>query len=475
MSEIRVRFAPSPTGYLHVGGLRTALFNFLFAGREGGKFILRIEDTDKSREVAGAEENIISTLRDFKLDFDEGPIRQSERMEIYKKYADELISKGAAYKCFCTPERIQELKAAAAVAKVPFKYDKHCLHNPLPNSPHKGEGTYVLRQNVPEEGSTEFEDVVHGKIHIENRTIDDGVLVKSDGYPVYNFANVIDDHEMGITHVIRGEEFIPSTPKHILLYEAFGWTPPQFVHLPLLLDKHRKKLSKRFGDVAVKEYVQKGYLKEAIVNFVAFLGWNPKTTQEVFSLEELIAGFSLEKVNKSGAVFDVEKLDFINRQWQKRLNLGVLDPMYQRSKGLLEEKFAQAVADMLPVVWPLILERVKGPSELEEKLPEFDFFFENPKYEKSLLIWKDAAADSIKENLKKIKSVFEAGKWDEPEIKKFLVEQGIGTGEALWPLRVALSGLKNSPSPFDIVKVFLQIPGGKDEIMKRIDFAIASL
>src|SRR3989338_3305273 len=224
MLKVRVRFAPSPTGFHHVGGLRTALFNFLFARHEDGKFILRIEDTDKSREVAGAEENIIQTLKDFKLDFDEGPVKQSQRLPIYKKYADELIAKGAAYKCYCSADRIEQLKAEAAAAKMPFKYDKFCLST-SPSlrapSPSPGEGKYVVRQNVPEEGSVEFEDLVHGMIRVENRTLDDGILLKSDGYPVYNFANVVDDHEMGITHAIRGEEFIPSTPKHILLYRAF--------------------------------------------------------------------------------------------------------------------------------------------------------------------------------------------------------------------------------------------------------------
>ena len=438
---------------------------------------MRIEDTDRSREVAGAEENIIQTLKDFKLDFDEGPVKQSQRLPIYKKYADELIAKGAAYKCYCSAERIEQLKAEAAASKIPFKYDKKCLTSPQP-SPESERGQYVVRQNIPEEGSVEFEDLVHGKIKVENRTLDDGILLKSDGYPVYNFANVIDDHEMGITHAIRGEEFIPSTPKHILLYRAFGWSVPRFAHLPLLLDKNRKKLSKRFGDVAVREYVEKGYLKEALLNFVALLGWNPKTTREIFSLEELVSEFSLTKVNRAGAVFDIEKLDFINRQWQKKLDLGEKDPMFQRTKRLLEEKFGNLT---LEGVWPLILERVKGPSELETRLPEFHFFFEEPEYEAGLLIWKDTKSQEIKEALRKSLELisnlpalpadrqFPISKQD-AENRFFEVIGDSDKGLFLWPLRVAFSGLRNSPGPFEIMEIL-----DKDTALRRIQAAIEKL
>src|SRR3989344_2735790 len=467
--EIRVRFAPSPTGFLHVGGLRTALFNYLFARHNGGKFILRIEDTDRSREVPGATENIIETLKNFKLDFDEGPVKQSDRLDIYKKYAEDLVVKKLAYRCYCSAERLEQLRKEADAAKVPFKYDKHCLTNP------ESGDKFVIRQNIPEEGSTEFSDLVHGKIQIENRTLDDGVLMKSDGYPVYNFANVIDDHEMGVTHVIRGEEFIPSTPKHILLYQAFGWNVPAFAHLPLILDKNRKKLSKRFGDVAVREYVDKGYLKEALLNFIAFLGWNPKTTQEIFSVDELATAFDLTKVNRAGAVFEVEKLDFINRRWQKKLNLGTKDPLFEKTKKLLP---TNAGPKLLEAVWPLVLERIKGPSELEEKLPEFQFFFTEPAYDAELLSWKDTPKDRTKENLIKIeKFLSEQVLFSDlqPIMTKFLGEQGIGVGEALWPLRVALSGLKNSPGPFEIISAFSQAEDGKKIILNRLKNAIEKL
>ncbi len=491
----RVRFAPSPTGFLHVGGLRTALFNFLFARNQKGQFVLRIEDTDKSREVPDAVENIIETLKTFGLNFDEGPIFQSQRLEIYQKHIQELITKDAAYKCYCSEERIAELKKQAEKEKRPFRYDKHCLRNsPQPSLWKKRGGAqgFVIRQNIPEEGITEFEDLVHGKVSIENRTLDDGILIKSGGWPVYNFANVVDDHLMGITHVIRGEEFIPSTPKHILLYQAFGWEMPKFAHLPLILDRNRKKLSKRTGDVAVKEYLEKGYLSEALLNFVAFLGWNPKTEQEIFELDELIKAFDLNKVNKAGAIFDIEKLDFINREWRKRLNLGAKDPLYQKTMRLLKSKFGNLSPTLSPrqgrgegegekffqKIWPLILERVKGPSELEDKLPEFYFFFEEPKYEAGLLIWKDTPKEKIKKNLTKVHEFLKNADSLlnlKSKILNLLSEQGIGTGETLWPLRVALTGLKASPGPFEIMEALLTLLNGKEIILKRIQKAIEKL
>lgn len=493
LNSVITRFAPSPTGFLHVGGLRTALFNFLYARRNGGKFVLRIEDTDKNREVAGATENIVDTLKSFKLDFDKGPVKQSERLLIYKKYVDELITKGAAYPCHCTTERLEQLRKEADAAKVPFKYDKHCLKKSPSQSSSTDEEKFVIRQNIPEEGSVEFTDLVHGIIKVENRTLDDGILLKSDGYPVYNLANVVDDHEMKITHVIRGEEFIPSTPKHVLLYQAFGWKVPAFGHLPLILDANRKKLSKRAGDVAVKDYLEKGYLPEALINFIAFLGWNPKSTQEIFSLRELIAEFALDKVNKAGAIFDITKLDFINRQWQKRVALNadatnsvqmsegtstaIVDPLYQRTKKILFQKFTKVDESLLKAAWPLILERIKGPSELEAKLPEFYFFFDEPRYESNLLIWKDAPKEKIKKNLEKLKAHFErTGEWGQQATKGFLEKEGLSPGETLWPLRVALSGLRNSPGPFEIMTVFKSSGAdGGGKVLQRIQSAIEKL
>jgi len=464
MTEVRVRFAPSPTGFLHVGGLRTALFNFLFARHHNGKFILRIEDTDRSREVAGAVDNIKLTLEQFGLKWDEGPLLQSERLSIYREHIEKLLVKGAAYKCYCSPERIEDLKKQAELQKIPYRYDKHCLKNP-------GSGEqFVIRQNVSEEGTTEFEDEIHGKIRVENRLLDDGILVKSDGWPVYNFANVVDDHLMHITHVIRGEEFIPSTPKHIMLYAAFGWDAPKFVHLPLLLDKKRQKLSKRGGDVAVKDYLEKGYLPEAILNFIAFLGWNPKSEREFYSLDELVAGFDLKKVNKSGAVFDVEKLNWFNAHYLK------LKSPEERAKIMIPEKILKEIPAKVLEIAGLLEPGRHGKNEgIEEQTA---YFLRLPEYEQALLRWKDGTDEEIRKNLELAKSlIMKLEKVDKDSIQNVFFE-GIGSGDKgkmLWPLRVALSGLQASPSPFEIIAAFLVFEDGRQRIAERIDKALAKL
>ena len=324
---VRTRFAPSPTGLLHVGGLRAALFNFLFARKNKGIFILRIEDTDRARSVPGAVENLISTLKWAGISYDEGPDAggkngpyiQSQRLNLYKKYAQQLLKLGAAYRCFCSPQRLEEMRREQEAHKLAPRYDRKCLSLSASAADSLG-APFVIRQKIPGSGEVEWKDMVRGSISFECAAIDDQVILKSDGYPTYHLANVVDDHEMKITHVIRGEEWLSSTPKHILLYRAFGWDIPQFAHLPLLLNKDRSKLSKRQGDVAVEEYIKKGYLAEAIVNFIALLGWHPggQETQEIFSLTELIEKFSLEKVHKAGAVFDLEKLDWIKWQWRRK-------------------------------------------------------------------------------------------------------------------------------------------------------------
>ena len=321
----RVRFAPSPTGYLHVGGLRTALYNYLFAKRNNGTFVLRIEDTDRNRYVEGAVENLIKALNWAGLNYDEGPevggnfgpYLQSERLDIYKKYADELIEKGKAYYCFCTPERLKSLKEEQEKQKLPqAKYDKHCLHlskEEIANNLAAGIAK-VVRLNVEQNHTIKFDDIIREHVEFESNNVDDQVLIKSDGYPTYHLANVVDDHLMKITHVIRGEEWLSSTPKHVLLYDAFGWERPIFAHLPLLLNPDRSKLSKRQGDVAVEDYRDKGYLKDALINFVALLGWNAGDDKEFYYMDELIYSFSLERVNKAGAVFDLQKLNWLNAE-----------------------------------------------------------------------------------------------------------------------------------------------------------------
>lgn len=444
---MKVRFAPSPTGFLHIGGLRTALFNFLFANKYAGKFLLRIEDTDRERLVAGSEEDIKSSLKFFGLIWEE-EYKQSERLEKYKFYAGKLISEKRAY--------LEKTEIGTGVR---------------------------FRMNT--QGQTRLNDLVHGEVVFENEIFKDPILLKSDGYPVYNFANVIDDYEMKISHVVRGEEFLSSTPIHIQIYEALGWTPPRFIHLPLILDPERKKLSKRTGDVAVKEYIEKGYLPEALINFIALLGWNPKTEEEIFSLQNLVEKFSVEKINKSGAIFDISKLDYINRCWQEKLNLGENDPMYQRAMQMFFKKSPSKSESShfeekdFSAIWPLIHERIKGPSDLEEKLPEFEFFSaKNLEYEPTLLIWKQTPASQIKANLGAVLELIsnESILADvQKKILGLLEEKGIGKGESLWPLRVALSGQQNSPGPFEIIDILSRLPGGRKIILERLQEAIEKL
>src|SRR3989344_3652188 len=334
MSQIRVRFGPSPTGNLHVGGLRTALYDYLFAKKNKGTYILRIEDTDKARTVPGALDNIVQTLHELGLTSDEGPYwnngvkvrgdfgpyQQSERLSLYSKHAGELVKNKHAYYCFCTPERLEELRNTQEAAHQPPKYDKHCLKLTPEEVNQKllNQEKHVVRLNVPADQTITFTDMVHGEISISSNDVDDQVLLKSDGYPTYHLASVVDDHLMKISHVIRGEERLPSLPKHILPSQAFGYQPPVFVHLPLLLNPDRSKLSKRQGDVAVEDYLAKGYLPQALLNYTALLGWNPGTEREFFSLDELAGEFSLEKLNKAAAIFDVQKLNWFNAEYTRR-------------------------------------------------------------------------------------------------------------------------------------------------------------
>ncbi|HLC44701.1 MAG TPA: glutamate--tRNA ligase [Patescibacteria group bacterium] len=490
--KVRTRFAPSPTGYLHVGGLRTALFNYLFARHNEGVFVLRIEDTDRERYVAGAVEKILQTLKEVGLGYDEGPDKdggfgpyiQSERLPQYQKYAADLISTGSAYYCFCTPSRLDKIREEQKRNNFPTRYDGNCrdLSQKEREKNFRAGTPFVVRFRTPRTGVTEFTDLVFGRKEFRNDLLDDTILTKSDGYPVYNFANVIDDHLMEISHVIRGEEFISSTPKHVLLYQSFGWGLPQFAHLPLLLDQHRKKLSKRSGDVAVEEYLLKGYLKEALLNFISLLGWNPKSKEEIFSLQELVAEFSLDHANKSGAIFDPAKLNFINRKWQQKLNLGRQDPLYVRAVQILQERLGQIDENTLVAVWPQILQRANDPYALEKDLEEFLFYFREPQVEISLLPWKKQSPDSVKARLTLLReyiSTLQPADFEarilEQKIKKLLQSRGVPLGEALWPLRVALTGQKNSPGPFEVMESFGKVLRKNEVIVKRIDSALAIL
>lgn len=485
MQKTRVRFAPSPTGFMHVGSLRTALYNYLFAKKQGGVFVLRIEDTDQKRYVEGAIENLQTVMRTMGLDWDEGPFLQSERLAIYKKYAEQLVADGKAYHCFCTQERLEEVKNARIAAKQAPMYDGHCLScskDEVENNLAEGK-SYVIRLKVEKSQSVEFEDIVRGRIKFNTDTIDDQVLMKSDGFPTYHLASVVDDREMQITHVIRGEEWLPSTPKHILLYRAFGWESPQFAHLPLLLNPDKSKLSKRQGDVAVEDYLKKGYLKEALLNFVVLLGWNPGqgSTQEIFSMTDLIAAFSLEGVNKAGAVFDLRKLDWLNAHYIKNLPA---DELYQKALPFLEQKeFYQswnldhgALNDdekeaFLKKVLTVEQERLAKLSEIGEANK---FFFCPITVDPAMLKWKNMSDPEVRESLRKSLAALEnmaGADWTKENLEKVLLEiAGEKRGDLLWPLRVALTGEQKSPGPFEAAWVL-----GQDETLSRVNQALKLL
>lgn len=478
----RVRFAPSPTGYLHVGGLRTALYNYLFAKHNDGKFILRIEDTDRNRYVEGAAENLIKALKWAGLDYDEGPdidgdfgpYMQSQRLEIYKAHADELISKGKAYYCFCTTERLTALREEQEKQKLPqAKYDKHCLSLIQQEIQKKlSENVpFVIRLNVEPNQKIIFDDVIRNTVEFESNNIDDQVLIKSDGYPTYHLANVVDDHLMKITHVIRGEEWLSSTPKHVLLYDAFGWERPIFAHLPLLLNPDRSKLSKRQGDVAVEDYRDKGYLKEALINFVALLGWNAGDNCEFYYLNELVEAFSLERVNKAGAVFDVVKLNSLNAEHLRKKSdtelLVVLKEEIQKSK-FKNQNYSDG---FLLLIIEAIKERV---TFIHEFVDNCKYFYEAPtEYEQKAIEkhWKSETLEQMK-RLKEAFAVLEnPNKTDYEQTLTNVAEQlGVGKGKLIHPLRLAVSGQSTGPSMFDLLFIL-----GKTEIVHRIEAAIEKI
>ncbi|MFN4111094.1 MAG: glutamate--tRNA ligase [Ignavibacteria bacterium] len=479
---MRTRFAPSPTGYLHVGGLRTALYNFLFARKNNGKFILRIEDTDRSRYVEGAVENLIQTLKWCDLFYDEGPdvggpygpYIQSQRLEIYREYAGKLVQKGHAYYCFCSPERLAALREEQIKLKVPqIKYDKHCLKLSPQEVQKKldADEKYVIRLNVPENQTVKFYDIIRGKIEFDTNFIDDQVLLKSDGYPTYHLANVVDDHLMKITHVIRGEEWLSSTPKHILLYDYFGWEKPQFAHLPLLLNPDRSKLSKRQGDVAVEEYRAKGYLKEALINFVALLGWNAGDDREFYYLNELIEKFSLEGVNKSGAVFDLNKLLWLNGEHIRKKS--VEDLLLLLKDEIKKSKYAsQNFSDeYLKLVISAMQERINFVHEI---ITKSYYFFERPiSYEEKAIQknWKPETPEYLNLLVEALEKLDNPSKEDYEKALNSVTEKlQINKGKIIHPLRLALSGTSAGPSIFDLLYTL-----GKEEAIIRFKEAIQKI
>jgi len=468
-TEIRVRFAPSPTGYPHLGNIRTALFNWLFARHHGGKFILRIEDTDVARRVEGATEAIIDSLKWLGLDWDEGPYFQSQRLPRYQEIARKLVDHKDAYLCYCTPQRLEAMRQEQARQKQPPKYDRRCRElTGKEKTQLEGSGvTPVVRFKTPLEGETSFDDLIRGKVTFQNDTLDDFVLLKSDGYPTYHLANIVDDHLMAISHVLRADEWLSSTPRHILLYRALEWQPPQFAHLPMILGEDRAKLSKRHGATTVTDYQKQGYLPEAMLNFLSLLGWSLDDKTELLSLEELIKHFSLERVGKTAAIFNKQKLEWMNGVYLRRLTP---EQFSARAIPFLEQELPPGVKrpldkDYIARITPLVQERARTLAEVPS-LADF-FFLDELEYDSSLLIkGMDAAsaAGAIKTSLERLKA---QEPWDEASLEDVLrplsAELGLSTGKFFGLLRLAVTGRTASPPLFQTMAVL-----GKKRCLDRL-------
>ena len=481
MSKVRTRFAPSPTGRMHVGNLRTALYAYLIAKHEGGDFILRIEDTDQERYVEGALDIIYHTLKETGLVHDEGPdldggvgpYVQSERQAqgIYLKYAKELVEKGEAYYCFCGKERLESLKQEVAGKEI-IVYDKHCLHLSKEEVEAKlAAGVpYVIRQNIPNEGTTSFEDEIYGKIEVPNSELDDMILIKSDGYPTYNFANVVDDHLMGITHVVRGNEYLSSSPKYNRLYAAFGWDVPVYVHCPLITNEEHKKLSKRCGHSSYEDLIEQGFVTEAVVNYVALLGWCPSDNREIFSLEELVEAFDYHHMNKSPAVFDMGKLRWMNGEYIKAMDF---DKFYERALPYLKEAIHKDLD--LKKIASQVKTRIEVFPEIKELI---DFYEEVPEYDTQMYCHKKmkTTEETSLAVLKEVLPVLEAQEdyTNDPlyaSLSAFVKEHGYKNGYVMWPLRTAVSGKQMTPAgATEIMEII-----GKEETLKRVHAAIEKL
>ncbi len=481
MAKVRTRFAPSPTGRMHVGNLRTALYAYLIAKHAGGDFILRIEDTDQERYMEGAVDIIYKTLAEAGLAHDEGPDKdggvgpyvQSERQAagIYLEYAKKLIEKGEAYYCFCDKERLESLKTEVAGKEI-VMYDKHCLSLSKEEVEAKlAAGVpYVIRQNNPTTGTTTFHDEIYGDITVDNAELDDMILIKSDGYPTYNFANVVDDHLMGITHVVRGNEYLSSSPKYNRLYEAFGWEVPAYIHCPLITDEEHKKLSKRCGHSSFEDLVEQGFLPEAIVNFVALLGWSPEEDREIYSLEELVEAFDYRHISKAPSVFDYTKLKWMNGEYIKAMDF---DTFYEIALPYIKEtvtrdcdprKLAEMVKTRIEV-----FPDIQGLIDCFEKVPEYDCSLYAHKKMKT-------TEESSLEALKALLPVLEEQEdYSNDALYERLLEcvkeKGCKNGQILWPIRIAMSGKQTTPCGASEMMEVL----GKEESLKRLRAAIEKL
>ena len=480
-TKIRTRYAPSPTGRMHVGNLRTALYAYLIAKHEGGDYLLRIEDTDQERYMEGATEIIYRTLEQTGLIHDEGPDKdggvgpyvQSERQAagIYMEYAKKLIDKGEAYYCFCTPERLNSLRRTVNGEEI-MTYDKHCLHltkeeieaNLAAGKP------FVIRQNNPTEGTTTFSDEIYGDITVNNDELDDMVLIKSDGYPTYNFANVVDDHLMGITHVVRGNEYLSSSPKYNRLYEAFGWEIPVYVHCPTITNEEHKKLSKRSGHSSYEDLIEQGFLSEAVVNYVALLGWSPSDNQEIFSLEELVKVFDYHNISKSPAVFDMVKLRWMNGEYMKAMDF---DKFYQMAEPYIKKVIKKDLD--LKKIAAMVKTRIEVFPDIEGHI---DFFEELPEYDAEMYVHKKmkCTKETSLEVLKDVLPLLEAQEDFSNDalfelLSGYVNEKGYKTGFVMWPIRTAVSGKQMTPAgATEIMEVL-----GKEESLARIRKGIQML
>ncbi len=486
MSKVRTRFAPSPTGRMHVGNLRTALYAYLIAKHEGGDFILRIEDTDQERFVEEALDIIYRTLEKTGLKHDEGPDKdggvgpyvQSERQAqgIYLKYAKQLIEEGKAYYCFCDKERLESLRQTITTESGETKeivvYDKHCLHLSKEEVEAKlAAGVpYVIRQNSPTEGTTTFHDELYGDVTVPNNELDDMILIKSDGFPTYNFANVVDDHLMGITHVVRGNEYISSSPKYTLLYQAFGWEEPKYIHCPLITDENHQKLSKRSGHSSFEDLIEQGFVAEAVVNYVALLGWSPDSNQEIFSLEDLVREFDYHRINKSPSVFDINKLKWMNGEYLKAMDA-------DRFKELVTPYIREVIKKDLDLdkICPLVQTRMEILPDVKELV---DFFEELPDYDVQMYCHKKMKTN-LQNSLEILKEEYEILKdfddWTldalHDRLMAYIGEKGIKNGTGLWPIRTAVSGKQSTPGgAFEIMEII-----GKEESLKRMETGIRKL
>lgn len=481
MNKTRTRFAPSPTGYMHIGNLRTALYAYLLAKHDGGDFVLRIEDTDQERYVEDAVEVIYQSLKKAGLCHDEGPdvggpcgpYVQSERREIYKEYAEKLVELGGAYYCFCDEERLDQVRQVQKAAKQTPKYDGHCRDLSKKEVEKKlAEGvSYVIRQKIPEDGATSFDDVVFGTVTIQNDEIDDGILLKSDGLPTYNFANVIDDHLMGITHVVRGSEYLTSTPKYNLLYEAFGWEPPVYIHVSPIVKEGGQKYSKRNGDASYEDFLQMGYLNDAVINYIALLGWSPGDDKEIFTMEELIHAFGVKGISKSPAVFDIKKLNWMNGEYLRALPA---EEFYTLALPYLKQAIHRDGVD-LRLLSDLLQKRCEKMTDIPDTVDFVDKLCEHTTDIYTSKKMKTNPSISL-DMLMRTKDVLAGcGDWNEEVLNgalaKLIEELGVKNGVVLFPLRAALSGKMVTPGGGVELACIL----GKEETLTRIDSEIAFL